>query len=92
GENTELNIEVSAQKITFQDNGVGINKKELPYLFEKFYQGKKEKTGNAENRGIGVGLSMVKKICDLHDWKARIISDIHKGFILEVYFDIESFT
>lgn len=80
GKNTQLDIELDSQKIVFQDNGRGISKSELPYLFEKFYQGKKEKTGNAENRGIGVGLSMVKKICELHDWKVHIESDVQKGF------------
>jgi signal transduction histidine kinase len=44
GENTELKIHISSKKIVFSDNGDGISKKEIPYLFEKFYQGKKEKS------------------------------------------------
>ena len=92
GKNTELYIELQAQKIIFRDNGKGISKHELPYVFEKFYQGKKEKTGNAENRGIGVGLSMVKKICELHNWKITLESDTLKGFILIIETDPQSFT
>lgn len=82
---THLSIIITAQSIVFQDNGKWISKKELPYLFEKFYQGKKEKTWNAEDRGIGVGLSMAKKICDLHGWKTEIHSDIWKGFELHIF-------
>jgi signal transduction histidine kinase len=47
-----LHISISRGKITFKDNGKGIAKKEIPFLFEKFYQGKKEKTGNISVRGI----------------------------------------
>jgi signal transduction histidine kinase len=66
---TELHIPISRGKITFKDNGKGIAKKEIPFLFEKFYQGKKEKTGNISVRGIWVWLSIVKKIIAAHNWK-----------------------
>jgi len=41
---------------------------------EKFYQGKDEKSGDIKERGIGVGLSIVKKILDAHDWDVSIKS------------------
>ena len=83
--NTELKVHISSNQITFTDNGKGISKKELPYLFEKFYQWKKEKTWDAAKRGIWVGLSMVKKICDLHAWKIELESDSNIGFIIKIY-------
>jgi signal transduction histidine kinase len=50
GESTVLSIYISGDKIVFSDNGKGIAKKEIPFLFEKFYQGKKEKSGDISLR------------------------------------------
>lgn len=86
GEKTSLNINISSKKISFWDNGVWIAKKEIPFLFEKFYQGKKEKTGNIALRWIGVGLSIVKKIVESHWWKSEIRSDTNKGFEYIIHF------
>lgn len=80
GKNTSLKINISSHSISFSDNGIGIAKKELPFLFEKFYQGKKEKTGNISLRGIGVWLSIVKKIVESHGWESNVKSDLNKGF------------
>ena len=82
---TQLDIAVYSEKIVFSDNGKWINRKELPYLFEKFYQWKKEKTWDAASRWIWVGLSMVKKICDLHDWKVELSSDTKQGFTVIIH-------
>jgi len=68
--NTQLQISISSKEIVFSDNGTWIPKKEIPFLFEKFYQWKKEKSWSIEVRWIWVGLSIVKKIIDAHNWKA----------------------
>ncbi len=83
-ENTIMNIDISSTKIVFSDNGLGVSKKEIPFLFEKFYQGKKEKTWNVNMRGIWVGLSIVKKIVEVHAWNISIESDIWKGFCFTI--------
>jgi len=83
---TELNISIAAEKIVFSDNGKWIPKKELPFVSEKFYQGKIEKSGRSTERGIWVGLSVVKKIIEAHSWKYTIESDTGKGFTLSIYF------
>lgn len=77
---TTLTIKISKDAIIFSDNGKGIAQKEVPFLFEKFYQGKKEKTGNISNRGIWVGLSVVKKIIEAHGWNIQVRSGVSKGF------------
>lgn len=78
--NTTLSIHISATKIDFTDNGNGIAKKEVPFLFEKFYQWKKEKSWSIEVRWIWVWLSIVKKIVESHDWNTEVESDIWKWF------------
>ena len=80
GKKATLSIKITSKKITFSDDGEWIAKKEVPYLFEKFYQGKKEKTGDIKSRGIWVGLSIVKKVIEAHNWQVVVRSDTKKGF------------
>lgn len=86
GNNTLLTIHISSDRIVFADNGRGISKKEVPFLFEKFYQGKKEKSGDISLRWIGVGLSIVKKIVSSHGWESEVYSDTKKWFSYSIIF------
>ncbi len=60
-----------------EDNGTGIDKKYIRKVFMPFFR---VPSGNIHNvKGSGLGLSYVKKICDLHGWKIRIDSEPGKG-------------
>ncbi|MCJ7471862.1 MAG: HAMP domain-containing histidine kinase [Actinobacteria bacterium] len=67
-------------KIYFEDNGIGISKEDLPYVFDRFYQVSKARTG----KGSGIGLAIVKEITDLHNGKISISSKLGKGTRIEV--------
>lgn len=54
----------SVVKIYFQDEGFGIKENNLEKIFENFYQ--VEDANNRKHEGIGIGLSIVKKIIDAH--------------------------
>ncbi|NUJ97872.1 HAMP domain-containing histidine kinase [Candidatus Gracilibacteria bacterium] len=84
GKESLLTINITKKYIDFSDNGAGVKQSEIPYLMEKFYQGNIEKTGNIEERGIGIGLSIVGKILDVHNWKYQIKSDEKKGFSFKI--------
>ncbi|MBW7955030.1 HAMP domain-containing histidine kinase [Candidatus Gracilibacteria bacterium] len=84
GNNTILKIEFGVNFIIFKDNGVGINRQELPYIKEKFYQGTNKKTGNIDDRGIGVGLSIISKLVKSQNWTMEIESDENKGFEIKI--------
>lgn len=84
GKGSLLTINITKKYIDFSDNGKGIKKSEIPFLMEKFYQGNSEKTGNIEQRGIGVGLSIVAKIIEAHNWKYQIKSEEKKGFSFKI--------
>lgn len=59
------------------DTGAGIEKKYIRKVFMPFFR---VPSGNIHNvKGSGLGLSYVKKICDLHRWKIKIDSEPGKG-------------
>lgn len=76
---TEINQQLSIQ---IKDNGCGIPTKDLPFIFDKFYRVTRQDIKNIE--GFGIGLSYVKKICDLHRWKITIANNADKGIVVTI--------
>jgi two-component system phosphate regulon sensor histidine kinase PhoR len=65
-----------------EDNGIGIDMKYIRKVLMPFFR---VPSGNIHNvKGSGLGLSYVKKICDLHRWKLRIISEPGRGTTISV--------
>jgi signal transduction histidine kinase len=58
--------------ITFEDNGKGIAEEHLKYIFNKFYQVDKTK----HTKGIGLGLSIVQRIVEVHKGKVEVSSTL----------------
>lgn len=83
---TLLKIIVNKKYIEFSDDWAWIKSSEVPFLTEKFYQGKIEKSGDISQRWIWVGLSIIAKIIESHWWRFDIKSDIAKGFHFRIYF------
>jgi len=44
--------------LTFKDNGIGMSEEDRQKLFEVYYR------GNAHHQGLGLGMSIIKDICD----------------------------
>jgi signal transduction histidine kinase len=59
--------------VQITDTGIGISKEHLPYIFDTFYQ------VNADSKGSGLGLSIVKKIVEAHGGKIWVESEPGKG-------------
>jgi signal transduction histidine kinase len=55
-----------------EDTGVGIARDDLPKIFECFYRGR-------ASTGHGVGLSLVKRICDDRGWDIKVDSELGRG-------------
>ncbi|MDO3380923.1 hybrid sensor histidine kinase/response regulator [Gilvimarinus algae] len=80
-----LRLEADAQyiEITVQDNGVGIDEKLLPHIFDLFTQA--ERSPDRAQGGLGVGLALVRSLVELHDGSVRGKSGgVNKGSLFTV--------
>ncbi|MFT5263401.1 MAG: signal transduction histidine kinase/DNA-binding response OmpR family regulator [Polaribacter sp.] len=72
--------------IKVKDDGVGISKKDLPQVFDRFYQGDKGKV--TVDQGSGIGLAYVKELLSLMKGNILLESELGKGTVVEVYLPI----
>lgn len=63
--------------ITVEDNGMGIPKKDLPHIFERFYR--TDKSRSRRTGGTGVGLTIVKELVEAHGGDVEVKSEVGKG-------------
>ncbi|WP_310555749.1 ATP-binding protein [Flavobacterium sp.] len=80
GGSTEIGFEAIANHkvlIKIMDNGEGIERLNLPRLFERFYR--VDKSGARSEGGSGLGLAIVKHIIEAHNEKIYVDSTYGKG-------------
>jgi signal transduction histidine kinase len=81
--NGEKWLKVSAQngggrvKITVEDKGIGIEKREVRKVFEPFFRSKT--VVDAQIHGNGLGLSLVKQIVEAHKGEIKVESEVGRG-------------
>ena len=89
GEDNLVTITVKKEKknirVEIQDTGKGINKEDIPYIWDKYYKNKKKHKRNLV--GTGLGLSIVKKILEEHNYKYGVNTTKGHGTIF--YFEIQ---
>jgi two-component system phosphate regulon sensor histidine kinase PhoR len=69
-------------EISVEDTGIGIPKKHLSRLGERFYR--VDKARSREMGGTGLGLAIVKHIVKAHDWEMQIESIPGKGTTVKI--------
>jgi signal transduction histidine kinase len=70
-------VEEKRVKVIVSDTGIGIEKKDLPLLFERFYRVSKDRSRTTG--GAGLGLAIVKNILDAHDSEVFVDSTPGEG-------------
>ena len=66
-------------QITIKDNGVGIDKKDLKHIFDRFYKGK-----NSSKDSVGIGLSLAKTIIEKDNGYITVDSELNKRTIFKI--------
>ena len=71
-----LDVESNSKETRFaiRDTGHGIEKDDLPHIFNRYWQGKK-----SQKQGNGLGLSIAKEIISAHGGKIEVESEPGKG-------------
>lgn len=75
-----VRVEFCQQKLSISDSGVGIEPEFLPRLYERFIR------GSAQGEDIGIGLAIVKRICNYYNWKLEVDSMPGQGTTFYIVF------
>ncbi len=67
-------------QVEIEDNGMGIPKADLPYIFERFYRA--DASRNSRKGGSGLGLAISKKIIEDHAGRIWAESELGEGTII----------
>lgn len=70
--------------LEIKDQGCGISDKEKEIVFQKFFRSGSENT--RKTKGTGIGLFIVKSICDLHQITIKILNNQPIGSIFQIHF------
>jgi two-component system phosphate regulon sensor histidine kinase PhoR len=64
-------------QLKVSDTGIGIEEKDIPHIFNKFFRERSERTKHIS--GTGLGLSIVKGVVDAHSGSINVESEVEKG-------------
>lgn len=67
-------------ELSFTDNGIGIDAKNIPYIFDRLYR------ASDLGEGFGLGLALVKKIVDIHQGTIEVESVVGEGSVFSIRF------
>jgi signal transduction histidine kinase len=64
----EVVVRVESGRVSIEDTGPGLSAEDAANLFERGYRG----TSAGATKGAGIGLSIVRRLCDLYQWQVRV--------------------
>src|SRR5260370_6430241 len=67
--------------ITIKDTGVGISSEDAPKIWNRLYRGDQSRS----QRGLGLGLSLVKAVVQAHDGRIEVSSEPGVGSLFTLY-------
>lgn len=80
---TVLKNDILAFNLKIEDTGEGIAEEDIERIFNEFEQAKNANSG--EHFGSGLGLSIVKTLCEAMGGRITIHSELNRGSVFEVY-------
>ena len=89
--NIRINDENDFIHVEIEDNGKGIEQKDLPKIFDRFYR--TDHSRNSKQGGSGIGLAISRKIIEMHGGRIWATSKLGTGttihFIIRKYYEPE---
>lgn len=76
-------LRLGQDSVSIEDTGIGIPPHDLPYVFERHYRGSLAPSVAA---GMGLGLSLVRRICERYGWRIDIASEPGAGTRVQLSF------
>jgi signal transduction histidine kinase len=73
-------ITIDDKQVSVSDTGVGMTQQQLQHVFEPFYR------ADSDSNGQGLGLTIVKQLCNRYGWKLKIRSKLGEGTCITVLF------
>lgn len=74
--------------LSIKDQGIGIDRKDIPHIFDRFYRADSARIKNHEG-GYGLGLSIAKKIVDHYRGSIQVESTLGKGSSFVVHLPLK---
>ena len=74
-------------KVSVQDNGIGIPPRDLPKVFDRFFQVEEHLT--RRHGGMGLGLAVAKSMIELHGGRIWVESEAEKGSVFTFLLPID---
>lgn len=81
-----ITLKAMDNKVILNDQGIGIAPEDMPRIFEKGYTGY---NGRVNKKSTGIGLYLVKQVCDMIEVKISITSELNKGTNITLEFPKE---
>ncbi|MEN4904187.1 HAMP domain-containing sensor histidine kinase [Luteimonas sp. TWI1437] len=78
----EVVVRVHAHTVEVADSGPGLSAEDAARLFERGYRG----THAEHSQGGGIGLSIVRRLCDLYGWQVRVVPGVVRGVVATLSF------
>ena len=63
-----------------RDHGIGMTEEDLQHIFDRFYQADRSRS----SEGVGLGLSLVRRILDMLGGSVKVTSVLHEGSVFRI--------
>ena len=74
-----IDVVITQTGLRVEDSGPGIDEELIPHIFERHVRGR-----GLQQAGEGIGLNIVKRLCDLYHWDIRIANREEGGVVVSL--------